>query len=66
VDAEGGFGKIAEALATMFQELGGTTETGAEVTRVVVGNGRAGGIEPPMAAASPPMPSSGLRRERSS
>ena len=42
---KGGFGKIAEALATMFQELGGTIETGAEVTRVVVENGRARGIE---------------------
>lgn len=42
---KGGFGKLAEALATMFQEAGGTIETGAEVSRVVVENGRATGIE---------------------
>jgi prolycopene isomerase len=42
---KGGFGKLAEALATMFQEEGGTLETGAEVTRVLVENGRAVGIE---------------------
>ena len=41
----GGFGKLAEALATMFQELGGTIETNAEVTKVLVENGKACGIE---------------------
>lgn len=41
----GGFGKLAEALAELFQELGGTLETEAEVTRVLVEDGRAVGIE---------------------
>ena len=41
----GGFGKLAEGLAEMFQELGGTLETEAEVTRVLVEGGRAVGIE---------------------
>jgi prolycopene isomerase len=41
----GGFGKLAEALAEMFEEAGGTIETGAEVTRVLVERGRAAGIE---------------------
>jgi prolycopene isomerase len=41
----GGFGKLAEGLATMFQEEGGTIETGAEVAKIVVENGRAKGIE---------------------
>ena len=41
----GGFGKLAEALAEMFQEHGGTLETEAEVTRVLVEDGRAVGIE---------------------
>ena len=41
----GGFGKLAEGLATMFQEEGGTIENGAEVNKVVVENGRAVGIE---------------------
>jgi phytoene desaturase len=42
---KGGFGKLAEALATMFEELDGTLVTDAEVNRVVVENGRAVGIE---------------------
>jgi phytoene desaturase len=42
---KGGFGKLAEALATMFQEEGGTLETGAEVNRIIVENGRAAGVE---------------------
>jgi phytoene dehydrogenase-like protein len=41
----GGFGKLAEALAEMFQEAGGTLATSAEVNKVVVENGRAVGIE---------------------
>jgi phytoene dehydrogenase-like protein len=41
----GGFGKLAETLAEMFQEAGGTIETDAEVKRVVVEDGRAAGIE---------------------
>ncbi len=41
----GGFGKLAETLADMFQELDGTIETDAEVTQVVVENGRAVGVE---------------------
>lgn len=41
----GGFGKLAETLAEMFQELDGTLETGAEVTRVLVEDGRAVGVE---------------------
>src|SRR5581483_9832748 len=41
----GGFGKLAEGLATMFQELGGTIENDAEVNRIVMRNGRAAGIE---------------------
>jgi prolycopene isomerase len=41
----GGFGKLGEALAEMFQEEGGTLETDAEVARVLVDGGRATGIE---------------------
>jgi prolycopene isomerase len=41
----GGFGKLAEALAGMFEELGGALETEAEVTRVLVEDGRAVGVE---------------------
>ena len=37
----GGFGKIAEALAEMFEEAGGTIELDAEVNRVLVEDGRA-------------------------
>lgn len=42
---KGGFGKIGEALATMFQEQGGTLELNAEVSRVLIKDGRAAGIE---------------------
>ena len=41
----GGFSKIAETLAAMIEEEGGTIATGAEVGRVLVENGRASGIE---------------------
>jgi len=41
----GGFGKLAEALAEMFQENGGTLLTGAEVERIVIEDGRTAGIE---------------------
>ena len=41
----GGFGKLAETLAEVFEELGGTLETEAEVTRVLVEDGRAVGVE---------------------
>jgi phytoene dehydrogenase-like protein len=41
----GGFGKLAETLAELFQEAGGTLETNAEVAHVVVDGDRAVGIE---------------------
>ena len=41
----GGFGKLAETLATVFEEHGGTLETNAEVERIVVEGGRAVGVE---------------------
>ena len=41
----GGFGKIAEALAEMFEEAGGTIELDADVNRVLVKDGRAIGVE---------------------
>jgi phytoene dehydrogenase-like protein len=41
----GGFSKIAETLAAMFEEAGGTIATGAEVGKIVVENGRAAGVE---------------------
>lgn len=41
----GGFGKLAETLAEFFEESGGTLETNAEVSRVVVEDGRAVGVE---------------------
>jgi prolycopene isomerase len=41
----GGFGKLAETLATVFEEHGGTLETNAEVDRIVVEDGRAVGVE---------------------
>jgi len=41
----GGFGKLAEGLAEMFEEHGGKLETNAEVARVVVEGGRAVGVE---------------------
>jgi phytoene dehydrogenase-like protein len=41
----GGFGKLAEALAEMFEEAGGTLATSAEVNKIVVEDGRAAGIE---------------------
>src|SRR5947207_1467352 len=36
----GGFGKLAEALADMFQEYGGTLRTDCEAARIVVHDGR--------------------------
>src|SRR5258708_38638439 len=41
----GGFGKLAEALAEMFQERGGTLLTGCEAARNVVHDGPVSGIE---------------------
>jgi prolycopene isomerase len=41
----GGFGKIGEGLATLFEEAGGTIETNAEVNKIVVEHGRAVGVE---------------------
>ncbi len=41
----GGFGNLAETLLTMFKEAGGDLVTGAEVTRVMVEDGRATGVE---------------------
>jgi prolycopene isomerase len=41
----GGFGKLAEALAEMFQEKGGTLLTGCEAARILVSNGHVSGIE---------------------
>ncbi len=41
----GGFGKVGEALADMFQEQGGTLLTGSEAVRILVEDGRAAGIE---------------------
>lgn len=42
---KGGFSKIAQALAEMFQEKGGTLLTNAEVGRVLIEDGRAAGVE---------------------
>jgi prolycopene isomerase len=41
----GGFGKLAEALAEMFQEHGGTLVTGCEAARILVSAGQVSGIE---------------------
>jgi phytoene dehydrogenase-like protein len=41
----GGFGQLAETLRAMFSEAGGTVATGAEVTRVLVEDGHASGVE---------------------
>lgn len=41
----GGFGKLAETLAEMFQEQGGTLLTGAKVTRLGVQDGRVAVVE---------------------
>lgn len=41
----GGFSKLAESLAEMFQEQGGTVLTGAEVSRITVEDGHASGVE---------------------
>jgi prolycopene isomerase len=42
---KGGFGRLAEALAELFREQGGTLLTGAPVQRIVVEHGRACGVE---------------------
>ncbi len=41
----GGFSKIAEALAEMFQENGGTLATSAEARRILMEDGQVAGIE---------------------
>lgn len=41
----GGFTRLAETLAEMFQEHGGTLATGAEVRRILVEDGQVAGIE---------------------
>jgi len=41
----GGMYRVVEALATVFQEIGGVIETDCEVTRVVVEGGRATRVE---------------------
>lgn len=41
----GGFGKLAQTLAEIFEENGGTLETNAEVARIVIEGGRAVGVE---------------------
>lgn len=41
----GGFGQLAETLRAMFAEAGGTVATGAEVTRVLIEDGRASGVQ---------------------
>lgn len=41
----GGFGGLAEKTAALFESYGGTLHTGAEVSRVLVENGRAVGVE---------------------
>lgn len=42
---KGGFQKIAEGLAELFQEAGGTLLTGAEAERLIVTEGRVTGVE---------------------
>ncbi|HUZ02037.1 MAG TPA: NAD(P)/FAD-dependent oxidoreductase [Thermomicrobiaceae bacterium] len=42
---KGGFGKLGETLAEMFQEQGGTLATGAEVVRINTSDGRVSGVE---------------------
>ncbi len=42
---KGGFGKLAGALGQMFEERGGTIATNAEVSRIIVEDGRVAGVE---------------------
>ncbi|HUG14283.1 MAG TPA: NAD(P)/FAD-dependent oxidoreductase [Thermomicrobiales bacterium] len=42
---KGGFGKLAEGLAGLFEEAGGTIFTSAEASKIVVQNGRVAGVE---------------------
>jgi phytoene dehydrogenase-like protein len=42
---EGGAGRLAEALVSYLQELGGTVRTGARVERIVAERGRVVGVE---------------------
>jgi phytoene dehydrogenase-like protein len=41
----GGFGKLGEALADMFQEQGGTLRTDCEAARILINDGQVAGIE---------------------
>ncbi|HET9017164.1 MAG TPA: NAD(P)/FAD-dependent oxidoreductase, partial [Thermomicrobiaceae bacterium] len=42
---KGGFSELAEALAELFQERGGTVVTGAQVARILTSEGRVSGVE---------------------
>ncbi|CAN7680691.1 phytoene desaturase family protein [Rhizobium sp. LjRoot254] len=42
--ARGGMGAVTQALASSFQAAGGTIKTDAEVSKVIVKNGRAAGV----------------------
>jgi phytoene dehydrogenase-like protein len=42
---KGGFGRLAQVLADMIQENGGTVGTGCPVAKILVQNGRAAGVE---------------------